>query len=416
MELSKNIETEELNMLSIDYTKDLLNLQGVIVDKIEHLTDTTIIHIHLPVKIHKCKCCGEITSYVHDYRIRTIKDISAFGKNVILLYKQRRYVCKHCGKRFAEDNSFSPKYYRITQRLFCDILKKLENEYSFTKVAMTSNLSVSTVIRYFDMIAYQPPEKLPNVIAIDEFKGNTGDEKYQAIITDPQNGIVLDILADRKTSHLISYVKRFEQSNRLQVKYFVSDMWKPYAELADTYFKNATPIVDKYHYIRQIIWAFERVRKNVQKNYGKANRLLFKHSKRILTMRNSKLEPSQREKVEHLLYLSDDLRSAYYLKEKFYEVIDCTDSQQAKKLMQKWLLSAESSRLAEYNKCAETIHNWAIPILNTFDCTFTNGFTEGCNNKIKVLKRNAYGYRNFDRFRNRILHMFNYKKQKKAAA
>lgn len=370
----------------------------------------------MPVKIHKCKCCGEITSYVHDYRIRTIKDISAFGKNVILLYKQRRYVCKHCGKRFAEDNSFSPKYYRITQRLFCDILKKLENEYSFTKVAMTSNLSVSTVIRYFDMIAYQPPEKLPNVIAIDEFKGNTGDEKYQAIITDPQNGIVLDILADRKTNHLISYVKRFERSNRLQVKYFVSDMWKPYAELADTYFKNATPIVDKYHYIRQIIWAFERVRKNVQKNYGKANSLLFKHSKRILTMRNSKLEPSQREKVEHLLYLSDDLRSAYYLKEKFYEVIDCTDSQQAKKLMQKWLLSAESSRLAEYNKCAETIHNWAIPILNTFDCTFTNGFTEGCNNKIKVLKRNAYGYRNFDRFRNRILHMFNYKKQKKAAA
>lgn len=73
-------------------------------------------------------------------------------------------------------------------------------------------------------------------------------------------------------------------------------------------------------------------------------------------------------------------------------------------------------RLTDYNKGAKTIHNWATPIFNTFDCTFSNGFTEGCNNKIKVLKRNAYGYQNFERFRNRILHMFNYKKDKKVAA
>ena len=114
-------------MLSYDYTKDLLNLQGVIIDKIEQLEDTTKIHIHLPVKPHKCKCCGEITSYVHDYRFRTIKDISAYGKNTVLIYKQRRYVCKHCGKRFAEDNDFSPKYYRITRRLLNDIFIKLKH-------------------------------------------------------------------------------------------------------------------------------------------------------------------------------------------------------------------------------------------------------------------------------------------------
>ncbi len=396
-------------MLSYDYTKDLLNLQDVIVDKIEHCPNSINVHIHLPVKPHCCKTCNHITTYVHDYRIRTIKDISAFGKNVTLLYNQRRYVCKHCGKRFSEENQFSPKYYRITKRLLLDIFKKLETEYSFTSVAKMSNISTTTVIRYFDLISYSAPKKLPDVIAIDEFKGNTGKEKYQAIITDPENGVILDILPDRKTNHLISYLKQFERTDRLNVKYFVSDMWKPYAELADIYFKNAISIVDKYHYIRQIIWAFERVRKNIQKKYGKENRLLFKHSKRILTMRSSKLSPEQLQQVEYLLYLSDDLRSAYYLKEKFYEVIDCPDSQQAKELMYKWILIAQASRLIDYNKCAQTLQHWAKPILNTFDYPFTNGFTEGCNNKIKVLKRNAYGYRNFERFRKRILHMFNYK-------
>ena len=64
--------------------------------------------------------------------------------------------------------------------------------------------------------------------------------------------------------------------------------------------------------------------------------------------------------------------------------------------------------MPQFAKCAATITNWLPGILKSFDTDITNGFTEGCNNKIKVLKRNAYGYRNFDRFRNRILHMFSH--------
>lgn len=66
----------------------------------------------------------------------------------------------------------------------------------------------------------------------------------------------------------------------------------------------------------------------------------------------------------------------------------------------------------EYYECSNTLINWQTEILNTFDYPYSNGFTEGCNNKIKVLKRNAYGYRNFKRFRNRIMHIFAYQKRK----
>lgn len=410
MELSRNHERRKNNMLSTNYTEILLGLQDVIIDKIEQSEDMTKIYIHLPVKPHTCKCCGEVTSYIHDYRVRMIKDISAFGKNIVLVYNQRRYVCKHCGKRFSENNSFSPKYYRITHRLLNDILLKTQSEHSFTSIAKMCNVSVSTVIRFFDILSYQAPKKLPEVIAIDEFKGNTDNEKYQAILTDPKTGIVLDILPDRKEEHLISYLKQWDKSERDKVRFFVSDMWKSYIELSAVYFKNATPLIDKYHYIRQIIWAFERVRKKVQKMYGKENRLLFKHSKRILTMRKSKLNPQQLAKVEHILYLNDDIREAYYLKEAFYKILDCTNSSNAKELMSEWIMYAQASNLKEYKDCAFTLQRWSVPILNTFDHTYTNGFTEGCNNKIKVLKRNAYGYRNFERFRKRILHMFLYKK------
>ena len=397
-------------MLSCHYTKDLLNLQDVIVIKIEQFSSNILIHTELPVKPHICPCCKQKTTYIHDYRKRKIKDVSAFGKHVTLIHNHRRYVCKHCGKRFAEDNSFAPKYYRVTLRLINEIFKKTESERSFTSIAKDVNLSVSTVIRFFDMLAYDAPKELPQVLSIYEFKWKNWKEKYQVIITNPADGTVLDILPDRKQSHLISYIKNWGREERNRVKFFVSDMWKPYVELSETYLKQATRLVDKYHYVRQVIWAFERVRKKIQKKYGKENRLLFKHSKRVLTMRRNKLKPEQLEKVEYLLYFNDDLRSAYHLKEMFYEILDCDDKKQAKELLSKWILIAQSSRLKDYQDCATTLQNWSKSIFNTFDYPYTNGFTEGCNNKIKVLKRNAYGYRNFNRFRKRILHMFNYKK------
>ena len=405
-------------MLSINYTKDLLNLQDVNIIDIKHFKSHILIYTQLSVKSHVCPCCKQKTTYIHDYRERKIKDVSAFGKHVTLIHNHRRYVCKHCGKRFAEDNSFAPKYYRVTLRLINEIFKKAESERSFTSIAEEVNLSVSTVIRFFDMLAYDTPKELPRTLSIDEFKGNTGKEKYQVIITNPDDGTVLDILPDRKQSHLISYIKQWEREERNKVKFFVSDMWKPYAELSETYFKQAIQLVDKYHYVRQVIWAFERVRKKIQKKYGKENRLLFKHSKRVLTMRRNKLKPEQLEKVEYLLYFNDDLRSAYYLKELFYEILDCEDKTKGKELLSKWILIAQNSRLKDYQDCATTLQNWSKSIFNTFDYPYTNGFTEGCNNKIKVLKRNAYGYRNFNRFRKRILHIFNYKKSNtgKAAA
>ena len=76
----------------------------------------------------------------------------------------------------------------------------------------------------------------------------------------------------------------------------------------------------------------------------------------------------------------------------------------------------ENCGLEPFEKCAGTMCNWFTEITNSFDINIINGFTEGCNNKIKVLKRNAYGYRNFNLFRNRILHIFSHQKQRKTQA
>ncbi len=73
---------------------------------------------------------------------------------------------------------------------------------------------------------------MPTALSIDEFKGNTNGEKYQCILTDPINKIVLDILPKRYEYYLTKYFNSFKKSDRDKVMYFVSDMWKPYANIS----------------------------------------------------------------------------------------------------------------------------------------------------------------------------------------
>ena len=125
--------------------------------------------------------------------------------------------------------------------------------------------------------------------------------------------------------------------------------------------------------------------------------------------RFDKLTDLQKQQVNIMLYVSPALSTAHFYKEEFLKILDCEDRDSAKRAMSEWIDSAWDCGLPRFKKCAETMINWMTGILNSFSSPVTNGFTEGCNNKIKVLKRNAYGYQNFNRFRNRILHMFAYK-------
>ena len=402
-------------MLYKHFTEKLLGLQGLNITKIEENEKSILIYAEMERKEHTCICCGTATDTVHDYREQVIKDIPAFGKLVSIILRKRRYRCKHCGKRFFETNLFLPKYHRMTNRLCAFVIDKLRDERSFTSVAREVNLSVSTVIRIFDVINY-PTGDLSTALSIDEFKGNTNGEKYQCILTDPVNKVVLDILPERYKPYLTGYFKRFPKEERNKVTYFVSDMWRTYADVSDVWFKNATPVVDKYHWIRQGIWAFENVRKQEQKKLSPELRKYFKRSKSLLIKRYDSLDEEQKQQVNVMLYYSVDISRAYFYKEQFLKILNNTDVESAKKAMSDWIANTENCGIPQFEKCAETMRNWYSGIINSFSTTITNGFTEGCNNKIKVLKRNAYGYRNFDRFRNRILHIFSHQQLKKQQA
>ena len=109
-----------------------------------------------------------------------------------------------------------------------------------------------------------------------------------------------------------------------------------------------------------------------------------------------------------MLYYSANISRAHWYKEQLQKILALTDPLAAKKALIEWMDDADGSELPAFVYCANTLRSWSAGIINSFFTSVTNGFTEGCNNKIKVLKRNAYGYKNFNRFRNRILHIFSH--------
>ena len=380
----------------------LLNIEEVIVKKIIHADHFVKIMLETKPTEHTCPACGQLTKRVHDYRMQTIKDLPFQMKHCYLFLRKRRYVCS-CGKRFYENYSFLPRYFQRTSRLTAFIADALHDTRSITSVAKMCNVSTATVNRILDTISFGKP-KIPQVLSIDEFKGNADGQKYQCILVDPIKHSVLDILPSRSQAHLTSYFRDIPKSERYRVKFFVCDMWKPYTELAQTFFPNADIVIDKYHFIRQVTWAVENVRKRVQKTMPASLRKYYKRSRSLILTRYDKLKDEKKKECDLMLLYNDDLRLAHYLKEWFYRICQNPKYSEQRREFFEWISTAEQSQLTEFEKCSATYRHWSKEILNAFKYShISNGPTEGFNNKIKVLKRTSYGIRNFKHFRTRIL-------------
>ena len=389
-----------------NYIKNLLQVEEVIIKKVSlGLFNTTFVMLETKPKAHNCPKCGNSTSRVHDYRLQRIKHIPFGINSSILILRKRRYACL-CGKRFYENYPWLPRYQRMTKQLIMYICHQLRETVSYTHVAKQANVSIPTVIRTFNRISYPKPTKMPKVLCIDEFRGNAETGKFQCILVNGarKHEHVIDILPDRTQSHLSEYFLDIPRHERLKTKFFITDMWEPYRDIAKTFFPNAKIIVDKYHFVRQISWAIDRIRRRLQKTMPVKLRKYYKNSKRLILKPYDRLDHEQKERCDLMLLYNDDLRKAHFLKEWFYKI--CKEKRYSiiRSEFTNWIKNAESSGIKDFEDVANTYRRWYKEILNAFKYKYTNGPTEGYNNKIKVLKRVSYGIKNFSRFRNRILH------------
>lgn len=391
-------------MLQDNYTQDLPLFKGVSVKYFRENEESGNLEafIEMPVKEHRCPHCGHITTYVKDYRLQTVKDLTVAGNPLIVTVRKRRYICKECNSTFTENNPYIKRYCHFPQRFYFESIKETLSLQSFTSIARRVGVSVSSVIRWFDNINY-PKAELPSCIAIDEFKGNADGEKFQCNLSDPVKHKIIDILPSRNSEDLCKHFLEYPYEERAKVKKVVMDLSTLFHSLAKQLFPEAKIIADKFHVIRVVINSLENVRKRIQKEFHDAKRKWFKRSRQLLLKPEYKLTDEDKIELNRMLNSSPELEQAWVLKELFYEIFRKETRTEAKRELRDWLLLANQLSVPEFQHCITTFTNWSTEIANIVGENVSNGFIEGSNNKIKVLKRISFGVQNFRRLRNRIL-------------
>lgn len=393
-------------MLQDNYTQDLPLFKGVTVKYFRENEENgnLEVFIEMPVKEHRCPYCGHTTTYIKDYRLQTVKDLTVAGKPLIVTVRKRRYICKNCNSTFTEDNPYIKRYCHFPQRFYLEALKETFDLQSFSAIARRFGASVTSIIRWFDNINY-PKAELPSCIAIDEFKGNAGGEKFQCNLADPVKHKIIDILPNRDSEDLYKHFLEYPYEKRAKVKKVVMDLSTLFRSVAKKIFPEAKIIADKFHVIRVVTNSLENVRKRIQKEFHDAKRKWFKRSHYLLLKKHESLTEEDIIELNRMLNSSHELEQAWVLKELFYEIFRKETRPEAKKELGNWLSLADELSIPEFQHCITTFTNWRTEIANIVGETISNGFIEGSNNKIKVLKRISFGVQNFERFRNRILNL-----------
>ena len=381
----------------------LLDLQGIILKKEKYSKNLIELWVECLLKEHICPSCNSSTSRVHDYYTRSFNHIMVGKRTTKIYYKQRRYVCLHCGKRFAENNSFIQKFYRHSNDVVNSVFDDLTSIKNLSQIGHDNNMSSQNVSRLMNkfMPIFHNTTSLPEAIGIDEFRGNSGGNKFQVVITNLKTHKVIDVISDRSEDALYNFFRKI--SNPKDVKLVAMDLSLFFKKIIADVFPNAKIIADTFHFTRLMHWALDNVRKEVQKGLPKDMRIYFKRSRSVLHKRINDLNPDEYNQLTNMLDYNENLRWAYSIVQNLFEIIDEKNPDKKVTLFKEFMTYASNCDLPEFNKHIQTYFKWHKYIINSFYTNYSNGITEGLNTKIKTLKRVSFGFRNFQNFRLRIL-------------
>ena len=380
-----------------------------------------------------CPRCGCIFDKKQTYEKNGLKSsdilmLDVCNHGCILRLNKQRFLCHSCHKKFFARTKIVNDGCFISNQVKYAIALELKNKISEKDIANRYRVSPNTVERIID--SYYETQKLyknylPEVLSFDEFKSvKSADGAMSFHMCDGRTGKTLDIVEDRRLNSLLRYFAYFTHKARSKVKLIVIDMYSPYISLIQKMFPNAEIIIDKFHLVNLISTSLNKTRINImkhdKKNYNKLKRywkLLLKSQDEL---NNSKWKKwwcfnevmTQSDVVNYLININDELRETYDVYQNILYALKHSNYNQLKAS-----LYDNNDKISTYMKTSiKTLKKYLPYIKNTLFNPYHNGFVEGNNNFIKVLKRIAFGFKSFRRFKARIMICKNLLHMKRADA
>ena len=373
---------------------------------------------YLTYQPDSCPKCGVIFDEnfkKHGFITSNVKIPNVSGFKTILKLHKQRYLCKHCNKAFTLTTSIVNYGCFISNNTKHKIALDLTKKRSEKDIAFDNNVSPNTVERIID--SYYETQKLykhhlPEVLSFDEFKSvKTADGAMSFHMCNGVTGQTIDIIEDRRLDNLIKYFYYYDYKARSRVKFIIIDMYSPYVSLIKKMFPNAKIIIDKFHLTQLISRSLNKTRIMIMKKHKKDYRKFKRYWKLLLKSRED-LSNSEWKKfvcfdnlmtttdvVDYLINVDDELKQTYLVYQKLLFAFKNNNYQ----LLSNTLYNINSNISSYMKTSIKTLIEFLPYIKNTFKNHYHNGFIEGNNNFIKTIKRIAFGFRSFTRFKARIM-------------
>lgn len=372
----------------------MLGLPWVEGVSIEDRPDGLFVHaVEVDRGIPSCECGG--TVYKHGIRTISVRDASIRRRPTVLRLKRRRYRCQACGTILTHWIPGLRADRDMTDRLRTQIAEDAIGR-PFADAGGLNGVDEATVRRIFAEHAKQRLEgysfSLPTVLGMDE-KVINGRPRF--MLGDMDRRTLLDMLPDRKAANLADYFNAFTQIERQKVEVVTQDMYWPYKELNERFFRRATVVVDKFHVLRYANEAVERVRKAIQGELDDAGRIAMKRNNRLLSARPERLDDEGRHRLNGILRLHPALGTAVWLKEAFFDLYECQTPTEAEAHYLAWIDLIPVEMRSPFRPILSFMRNtrWRRLILNYFERPYTNAYAESLNSLVDQMNRAGRGYR-----------------------
>jgi transposase len=355
-------------------------------------------------KTEYCPRCANPSQATYDHRTVRIKDAPIRGKLIILSVRKRRLWCKECQKPFTEPLPGVRSRKRHTERYARDLMWACENFTDLSQVRRAYQCSSDFLYRiYYKKLGEKIKEQVnypwTQTIGIDEhsFKKANSYQRTQFVtmIVDYDNRRVRELCEGKTGAALSDQLKYIP--GRENVKNVVLDLCDPFKNFAMEFFPNARLVADKFHVLRLLSPHLMRRRKEIT-----GTRADLK-AKSLLLMSIRRLGYFERHALREFLFKYPELNEVYDWKEKLHRFYRIKGYHNAAKAIRKLIDNMAFSLLPEIKTLRRTLMKWKEEILNYFLTGLTNARTEGFNNKAKVVKRRAYGYKSFRNYRLKVL-------------
>jgi transposase len=362
-----------------------------------------VLHLERRENAIVCPRCQTCCSRVKESRLRCIRDLPILEYPTVLWLHLRRFACPDCQHRPWEKSETFGKHTKWTERLYNQVRQEFLRGSPCREIARRCGLSARTVFRWtFERSRGGRPRKLGRVIGIDEYARRKG-HRYNTLIVDLDTGKPIATFKGRRADEVIAWFNSRPQAERDRVEVVVLDMSKAYFAAVKAVFGEQVHVIDRFHVVQQAVEALDEVLRSVQRQLDP------EEAKVLKKLRKRWLKSADQLNVDELIARSEWRRRFPALRETLNWVQDLRKwfdrkyDKPAREALVKLIERASQSVQEPLQRIAGTLNRWFEPIVRYIRHRYSNGMTEGFNNKIKLIQRMAYGLRNEHNRRKRIL-------------